>query len=174
MESAFAASGATPASVTWSRTSVPHPDADTEEAASCLLRCAVMDASAEPVGKPFTSAAVELALASYPGFTLTCPPAPPTPYGVYRPAYVDRSAVTHTVVHADGSREEVPDPPELDGQPATGERQAALSLPGPHRRASPDGCRWARSSTPARATRAATPTSGCGSPTTGRRSTTPG
>ncbi|HET8961734.1 acyclic terpene utilization AtuA family protein [Nocardioides sp.] len=110
MESAFAASDAKPASVTWSRTSVPHPDADTEEAASCLLRCAVKDPSADPVGKPFTSAAVELALSSYPGFTMTSPPGPPTPYGVYRPAYVDRSAVTHTVVHADGSREVVPDP----------------------------------------------------------------
>ena len=110
MTTALKGSGAEPASVTWSRTSVPHADADTEEAASCLLRCAVKDASAEPVGKPFTAAAVELALASYPGFTLTCPPAPPTPFGIYRPAYVDRSAVTQTVVHADGRREVVADP----------------------------------------------------------------
>jgi Acyclic terpene utilisation family protein AtuA len=112
MTAALKGSGAEPASVTWSRTSVPHADADTEEAASCLLRCAVKDSSAEPVGKPFTAAAVELALASYPGFTMTAPPGPPTPFGIYRPAYVDRSAVTHTVVHADGSREVVPDPPE--------------------------------------------------------------
>ena len=41
---------------------------------------------------------------------MTAPPGPPTPYGVYRPEYVDRTAVTHTVVHADGSREVVPDP----------------------------------------------------------------
>ena len=61
-----------------------------------------------------TGPAVELALASYPGFTLTGPPTPATPYGVYRPAYVDRTAVTQTVVHADGRREVVPDPPELD------------------------------------------------------------
>jgi hypothetical protein len=131
MEAAFAASGATPASVTWSRTSVPHADADTEEAASCLLRCAVKDPSPEPVGKPFTAAAVELALASYPGFTLTCPPAPPTPYGLYRPAYVDRSAVTHTVVHADGSREVIPDPSEVDGQSVTDEGRRPSPFPAP-------------------------------------------
>ena len=33
---------------------------------------------------------------------MTAPPGPATPYGVYRAAYVDRAAVTHTVVHADG------------------------------------------------------------------------
>ncbi|MGH3336622.1 MAG: acyclic terpene utilization AtuA family protein, partial [Nocardioides sp.] len=134
MESAFAASGATPASVTWSRTSVPHPDANTEEAASCLLRCGVMDPDSGPVGKSFTAAAIELALASYPGFTLTAPPSPPTPYGVYRPAYVARSAVTHTVVHADGSREVVPDPPETaDGDHSApddiGRRSSRFSAP---------------------------------------------
>ena len=132
MESAFAASEAAPASVTWSRTSVPHPDADTEEAASCLLRCAVKDSSAQPVGKPFTAAAVELALASYPGFTLTAPPGAPTPYGVYRPAYVDRSAVTHTVVHADGSREVVPDPPATaDGDGSAPDETGRRSSPFP-------------------------------------------
>jgi Acyclic terpene utilisation family protein AtuA len=132
MESAFAASGAAPSSVTWSRTSVPHTDAATEESASCLLRCAVKDPTTEPVGKPFTAAAVELALASYPGFTMTAPPSPPTPYGVYRPAYIDRSAVTHTVVHADGSREVVPDPPEtVDGSGPDGTGQRTSPFPAP-------------------------------------------
>jgi hypothetical protein len=41
---------------------------------------------------------------------MTTPPQKPTPYGVYTPAYVDRSAVQHTVVHHDGSREVVADP----------------------------------------------------------------
>ncbi|MDN5894556.1 MAG: DUF1446 domain-containing protein [Nocardioides sp.] len=105
-----ALSGNPPAEVVWSRTSVPHPDADTEEAASCLLRCTVKDPDAGPVGKPFSSAAVQLALSSYPGFTMTGPPPAPTPFGVYRPAYVDRGQVAHTVVHADGTREVVADP----------------------------------------------------------------
>lgn len=103
----------TAAEVSWTLTALPAPDADTEEGASCLLRCTVKDAEPGPVGRAFTGPAVELALASYPGFTMTGPPAQPTPYGVYRPEYVDRSAVTHTVVHADGRREVVADPTEF-------------------------------------------------------------
>jgi len=98
-----------PKVVAWSPVVEPPPDATTEEGASIRLRCTVMDPSDKPVGKAFTSAAVELALASYPGFTMTAPPAAPTPYGIYRPAYVDRSAVTHTVVHHDGRREVIAD-----------------------------------------------------------------
>ena len=97
----------TASSVTWALGPVPGPDADTEEGASTLLRCTVQDESPDPVGRVFSSAAVELALASYPGFTMTAPPGNGTPYGVYRAEYVDRGAVTHTVVHADGRREVV-------------------------------------------------------------------
>jgi hypothetical protein len=99
--------------VSWTRTALPPPDADTEEGASALLRCTVKDPKPDPVGRAFTSAAVELALASYPGFTMTGPPAAPSPYGIYRPEYVERSAVTHTVVHADGRREVIADPTEF-------------------------------------------------------------
>jgi hypothetical protein len=100
-----------PASVEWSLTRTQHPDADTEEAASCRLRVTVRDQDPQVVGKTFTAAAIELGLASYPGFTLTGPPAPATPYGIYRPAYVDQSDVAHTVVHADGSSQQI-DPPK--------------------------------------------------------------
>lgn len=100
----------TAAEVTWSDVRLPPADTDTEEAASALLRCTVKDPSPDPVGRAFTAAAVELALGSFPGFTMTAPPAPATPYGVYRAAYVDRADVTHTVVHADGRREVVADP----------------------------------------------------------------
>ncbi len=100
-------------SVSWTQTASPLADADTEEGASCLLRCTVMDNQADPVGKAFTGPAVELALSSYPGFTMTAPPSGPTPYGIYRPEYVDRSAVTHTVVHHDGSREVIADPTDF-------------------------------------------------------------
>jgi len=102
-----------PAVVAWSEITPPALDGGTEEAASVLLRCTVRDPAAEPVGRAFTAAAVELALASYPGFTMTGPPAAPTPYGVYRAEYVDRGAVTHTVVHADGRKEVVADPVEF-------------------------------------------------------------
>jgi hypothetical protein len=95
----------TASSVTWTLGALPPPDADTEEAASTLLRCTVQDPCPDPVGRAFSSAAVELALASYPGFTMTAPPGNGTPFGVYRAEYIDRSAVTHTVHHADGRTE---------------------------------------------------------------------
>lgn len=100
----------TAAEVTWSAVDPPAHDADSEEAASTLLRCTVKDPSPDPVGRAFTAAVVELALGSYPGFTMTAPPAPATPFGVYRAEYVDRADVAHTVVHADGRREVVADP----------------------------------------------------------------
>ena len=43
-----------PASVAWTRTDAAAPDADTEEAASCLLRCTVQDPAPDPVGRAFT------------------------------------------------------------------------------------------------------------------------
>lgn len=116
--------------VSWTRTALPPPDADTEEGASCLLRCTVKDDRPDPVGRAFTSAAVELALASYPGFTMTAPPAAPTPFGVYRAAYVDRTAVEHTVVHGDGRREVIADPTDhsvIDAE--AGQRPSPFTAP---------------------------------------------
>ncbi|GAB3262798.1 hypothetical protein GCM10027425_26890 [Alteromonas gracilis] len=86
-----------PAVVHWSQGGTPAPDAATEEAASMLLRCTVQDPSADVVGRSFTAAAVELALASYPGFTMTAPPGAATPYGIYRAGTVDRAEVTPRV-----------------------------------------------------------------------------
>ena len=118
------------ASVTWTLGSLPTADADTEEAASCLLRCSVQDPSPDPVGRAFTGPAVELALASYPGFTMTAPPAAGTPYGVYRAEYVDRSRVTHSVTHASGETTVIPDPgvyQPLD--PSAGRRPSPYAAP---------------------------------------------
>ncbi len=120
----------TAAEVSWSRVALPQQDADTEEGASTLLRCTVMDPQADPVGRRFTGPAVELALASYPGFTMTTPPQQPTPYGVYRPEYVERSQVAHTVVHADGRREVVADPTEFSAtDDETGRRASPYPAP---------------------------------------------
>lgn len=94
------------AEVSLSRDDVGDPA--TNEAATAHLRVTVKDSSPDRIGRAFSSAAVELGLASYPGFTMTAPPGDATPYGVYRPAYVPRDAVTPVVVHADGRREEVP------------------------------------------------------------------
>jgi hypothetical protein len=109
-----------PASVEWSLARTDREDADTEEAASSRLRCVVRDPDPTVVGKAFTAPLVELALASYPGFTLTAPPGPGTPYGVYRPAYVDRAAVQEQVF--------------LDGQPLVSAPERGAAAEGGGRR----------------------------------------
>jgi hypothetical protein len=97
-----------PAELEWTLARTDHSDADTEEAASALLRCVVRDPDPANVGRQFSSAAVELALASYPGFTVTAPPGDGQVYGVFTPGYVDATKVAHTAVHADGARIEIP------------------------------------------------------------------
>lgn len=97
-----------PAELEWTLARTDHDDADTEEAASALLRCVVRDPDPENVGRQFSSAAVELALASYPGFHATSPPGQGQVYGVFRPAFVAATEVPHIAVHADGSRVEIP------------------------------------------------------------------
>ena len=97
-----------PAELEWTLARTDHSDADTEEAASALLRCVVRDPDPANVGRQFSSAAVELALASYPGFTVTAPPGDGQVYGVFTPGYVDATKVAHTAVHADGARVEIP------------------------------------------------------------------
>jgi hypothetical protein len=100
-----------PAEMQWTLARTDHADADTEEAASALLRCVVRDPDPANVGRQFSSAAVELALASYPGFTSTSPPGDGQVYGVFTPGYVGATDVPHVAVHADGTR--------VDIEPAT-------------------------------------------------------
>ncbi|MDF9715126.1 acyclic terpene utilization AtuA family protein [Nocardioides sp. ChNu-99] len=125
-----------PATLDWSDTGPATPDAPTEESASVLLRATVLDPDAEKVGRPFTSAAVELALGSYPGFAITAPPAKPSPYGVYHPAYVDRGAVEHLVVvrGADGEEQRVvvADPPVTTGADEVAGVEAQAQRPSPY------------------------------------------
>src|ERR1700733_7978280 len=98
----------TPAELEGQLARTDHADAHAEEAASALLRCVVRDPDPANVGRQFSSAAVELALASYPGFTVTAPPGDGQVYGVYTPGYVDATKVTHVAVHTDGPRVEIP------------------------------------------------------------------
>jgi len=101
-----------PAEVQWSLARTDRPDADTEQTASALLTCTVRDPSAEKVGRRFSSAAVELALASYPGFHTTAPPADGAVYGLFTPGYVPADEVEHVAVRADGTV--VPIPPATE------------------------------------------------------------
>jgi hypothetical protein len=83
-------------------------DAPTNVEATAQLRLTVKDEDADRVGRRFSGAATELALAGYPGLHLTAPPGAATAYGVYWPALVPAHLVVPSAVRADGSRIEVP------------------------------------------------------------------
>jgi hypothetical protein len=72
---------------------VAADDAASTAAAQGHLRVTVKDPDQKKVGKPFTTAAVESALGSYPGMFPTAPPADGSAYGVYWPTLVDRADV---------------------------------------------------------------------------------
>jgi Acyclic terpene utilisation family protein AtuA len=75
-----------------------HVDADSNEAATALLKITVRDADERKVGRAFSNVAIEMALASYPGFFGAGGPSAAEPYGVYWPALIPVESVT-TLVH---------------------------------------------------------------------------
>jgi hypothetical protein len=78
-------------------------DAPTNEQSTAHLRITVKDADPGKVGRRFSNATMELALACYAGFHTTTPPSEASDYGVYWPALVPAEVVTQRVVMADGS-----------------------------------------------------------------------
>ena len=98
--------------VTWSLARTDHEDPATNEQAVATLRLTVKDADDKRIGRPFSNAAVEIALASYPGCTLTSPPGAATMYGVYWPALMPNELVRHEAVLADGTRIAIEPPKE--------------------------------------------------------------
>ncbi|CCF65927.1 acyclic terpene utilization AtuA family protein [Nocardia cyriacigeorgica] len=96
-----------PAELDWTLARLDRSDAGTEEQASALLRCVVRDPDPNKVGRAFSSVAVELALASYPGCSFTTLPGNGSPYGVYTPGFVDAAEVPHVAVLADGTRVDI-------------------------------------------------------------------
>ncbi|NJC69169.1 DUF1446 domain-containing protein [Planosporangium thailandense] len=112
-----------------------HPDAGTEEAASALLHVHITDGDARRAGRAFSQAAVELALASYPGFTLTGPPGDATPVGVFTAEFVPQSDVPHTAVLPSGERVPIAPPPIVGTESAPPAVHGAAAAPtGPTRR----------------------------------------
>ncbi|MEU8423351.1 acyclic terpene utilization AtuA family protein [Micromonospora sp. NPDC048835] len=87
-----------------------HPDASDTEAASALLHVHLRDGDKARAGRAFSAAAVELALASYPGCTLTTLPGDATPYGVFTADAVPQDAVAHVAVLPGGERVPVAPP----------------------------------------------------------------
>ncbi|MGW1586916.1 acyclic terpene utilization AtuA family protein [Streptomyces sp. NPDC002386] len=129
-----------PREVRWDLVRTDRADADTEETASALLRLVVRDPDQRLVGRALSGAAVELALASYPGFHVLAPPGKGAPYGVFEDVYVPHGAVDHVAVLHDGSRvlvapagetaalEAVPEPALPEPPPPGPVRRAPLGL----------------------------------------------
>ncbi|MFG3162208.1 acyclic terpene utilization AtuA family protein [Streptomyces sp. NPDC048232] len=128
------------ADVRWDLVRTDRPDAPTEESASALLRLVVRDADQQVVGRALSGAAVELALASYPGFHVLAPPGKGAPYGVFEAVHVPRNTVDHVAVLHDGRRvpvpgaqdtavpTDVPEPPPPRPLPPGPARSAPLGL----------------------------------------------
>ncbi|MCD9878294.1 acyclic terpene utilization AtuA family protein [Streptomyces guryensis] len=124
----------------WELARTDRPDAATEETASALLRLVVRDPDEGVVGRALSGAAVELALASYPGFHVLAPPGKGAPYGVFEDVYVPHGVVDHVAVLHDGRRvpvapahdtlvlDDLPEPPLPQPLPPGPVRRAPLGL----------------------------------------------
>jgi hypothetical protein len=91
------------------------PNAGTNQEAAAFLKVVVKSQDAQKVDRAFSSAVIEMALASYPGFFCTTPPTDATPFGVYWPTLVPASVPNHAVVLEDGSRIPIPPTPPSPG-----------------------------------------------------------
>ena len=101
---------ALPPDVEWTLARTDKPDAATEEQASAMLRCVARGSDPKAVGRAFSGAAVELALASYPGFHAGAPPGDAHPYGVFAAAYIDRAEVRQVAMLPDRRQVQVDEP----------------------------------------------------------------
>ena len=138
MEDALDREGRRPAGLSWSLARTDHADAPVQEEASALLRMVARDGAAETVGRAVSGAAVELALASFPGFHVTAPPGKGAPYGVFEAAYEEAVRVPHRAVLPDGQRVDVPVPGRTRPLEPVAEPELPEPLPasyGPRRRA---------------------------------------
>ena len=107
-------------------------DAVGQEAASGRLHVIVKSKDERVAGRAFSAAAVELALANYPGFFVTSPPTEAQQFGVYWPALVPNDELQPVVVLADGRRVPVPWPPaDPDAMRATSPRERPLIMAEP-------------------------------------------
>ncbi|WP_211262562.1 acyclic terpene utilization AtuA family protein [Nitriliruptor alkaliphilus] len=107
--------------VDWHLVRSDHADAATNAEATATLTLTVQHHDAAAIDRErFAGACVELGLASYPGFTLTSPPADADVFGRYWPALVPADEVVEEVVHGDGRREQVDPVGVTFGEPLDG------------------------------------------------------
>src|SRR6478752_6427245 len=112
---------------TWTLARTDHPDSPVQEEAAALLHCVVRGPDPKALGRAFSGAAIELALASYPGFHVTSPPTDASPYGVFDAVPVEAGLVPQVAVLADGTRVDIPPASEFRAL----EPIAAAALPEP-------------------------------------------
>ncbi len=105
-----------------------RPDAPANELATAHLRVTVKDQDERKVGRAFSDAITELALAGYAGFHTTTPPAGASAYGVYWPALIPARLVAQQVHLPDGSTTAVRPDHHDPGPRAT---LQAVPVPGP-------------------------------------------
>ncbi len=119
----------------WTLARTDHSDAATEEAASATLRCVVRGSDQKAIGRAFSGAAVELALASYPGFHMSAPPGDAEQYGIFAAAYLDRAEIWQVAVLPGGDSVDVLDPSiTMDLMPVRPAEVAPWQGSGPVRR----------------------------------------
>jgi hypothetical protein len=118
----------------------PAADPASAEEAVAELRVTVKDPDPSKVGRAFSNAAIELALANYPGCYTTTPPGDATPYGVYWPTLVSADLIEEVVVLPDGRRLPIkPSPvgPAPDARSRGRPAPAPSGAGGPNREGSP-------------------------------------
>ena len=110
-----------------------RPDPETNEQAVAILRISVKDPDQNKVGRSFSNAVTELALATIPGFFgVGGGPAGGRPFGVYEPACIPADAVPQEVVQLGGGRQEITSvipPAEVSVKPTAGPDVAAPGGP---------------------------------------------
>ena len=85
-----------------------QPDPESNEQAVAILKISVKDPDQKKVGRAFSNAVIELALASIPGFFgVGGGPGPGRPYGFYQPARIASEAVPQEVVVRSGERRQI-------------------------------------------------------------------
>jgi hypothetical protein len=119
----------------------PAPDPASAETSVAELRVTVKDPDPAKVGRAFSSAAIELVLASYPGCYTITPPGDATPYGVYWPALVRADLVEQVAVLPDGRRLPVKPPPGSP-TPPPGASAPPLGPPPAGARRTPSPGQW--------------------------------
>jgi hypothetical protein len=104
--------------VTWGLVRSDHPDAPTNAQATATLTLTVEHHDASAIGRRgFADACVSIGLASYPGFTLTAPPADAEPFGRYWPTLLPATEVAEVAVLPDGTRRPVEQTGVAHGRP---------------------------------------------------------